>query len=462
MAEVVSVATHDNITKIIQAKRGPQPVEMPTWVQRVHKLNPHISNPDQIQPNERLLIPDSLQESVSELAIWQNALRHMPPQLGMQPPVHYEIPIHMIQPGDTVDKLSREAFADSQYWNVPESVKLGIFLHNNPRLYACKWWRYPLPMGTLANMSPFLLSEYYVRQWESQHPIFKAEYSQLRLDVQEFYAALRPGPAHFVSEQALWLKEQGAAVGLDDVVTSSAGGYTAAAAMTINQVNTLLGQITQDAVKKFGKGVVLSNKAVNLRRVEKFLKAHPRFGKVMQLLKEMPKHLIPEADVTKVFNATKTPYANAKFFRKQIFMPALKENSSKYMGTIKSALNSNTRLIKVASRGMYVVPVVLGVYDVFNAPPERRMRVLFEEGFSIMGGAMGAYLGGHVAGTIVASVLCLGPFGFFVAMFLGATIGGLYLANKFKRSGALLYRDIETRYDNSPVYRSVEQLIESF
>ncbi len=126
------------------------------------------------------------------------------------------------------------------------------------------------------------------------------------------------------------------------------------------------------------------------------------------------------------------------------------------------ALNSNARVVRVISRGMYVVPIVLGVCDVYGAPPELRMRTLFEEGFGIVGGVTGAFIGGQVVGSMVATMLCLGPFGFFVAIFLGAAIGGIYLANKFKRSGSLLYSDFDARFESNQVYYSVEQMIKSF
>jgi hypothetical protein len=90
------------------------------------------------------------------------------------------------------------------------------------------------------------------------------------------------------------------------------------------------------------------------------------------------------------------------------------------------------------------------------------MRTLFEEGFGIVGGVTGAFIGGQVVGSMVATMLCLGPFGFFVAMFLGAAIEGIYLANEFKRSGSLLYSDFDVRFESNQVYYSVEQMIKSF
>jgi hypothetical protein len=439
MAEVVTVAVNDTITKIIQTKRGPKPNELYAWIDRVRKLNPHIPDPDWIHPHERLLIPDTLHEQVSEVVAWQNALRHTPPQMAIQAPMHYEIPVHLITPGDTVDKLAHQTFADSHYWNVPEGIKLAIFLNNNPRLYGSKWWKRALPMGTLANMTPFLLQKHIVAHWENQNPIFKIEYDQLRLDVRDLYATIGPSKARCLSDTVIKYKSQGAGVGLDDVAPAFVAGHAAASSMMLNQVNAVLQEITNDAVNKFGRGIVLSNKTVNLRQVEKFIKTHPRYGQAMQFLKEMPKQLTPEADIAHTLAFTKSPYANAKFFRKQIFMPSLKSNSTKSMGTIRMALNSNARVVRVISRGMYVVPIVLGICDVYSAPPERRVRTIFEEGFGVMGGYLGSEVGGALGGIIAISILGLGPLGLFVSIFLCASIGGVAGYGLLKGFGGKAY-----------------------
>ena len=77
MAEVVNVMVGDTITSIVASRKSPQCHEMRYWIEKVVKLNPHVGDPDHIYPNEKLLIPDSLQEHVPALDIWQNALRYV-------------------------------------------------------------------------------------------------------------------------------------------------------------------------------------------------------------------------------------------------------------------------------------------------------------------------------------------------------------------------------------------------
>ena len=363
MANTVTVAANDNISKIIQQQRGVPPVEVHQWVNRVLNLNPHIGNPNRIYPNEKLLIPETLHEPVSDITIWRNALRHMPPQLALHPPMHYEIPVQVIMPGDTIDQLSGHAFADSRYCHVPESVKRAVFLHNNPRLQRCIGG-IPLPGGTLANMTPFMLPNHEVHQWETQHPIFKVEFDQLRPEVKSVYTTIGPTSTYLLGKTVLKAKSQGAAVGLNDIVSGMASGYVGASTMAIGQTTTLMQDLTNEAVKKLGKGVACSNKAVNLRKVEQFLRNNPKYPQLMQHLKALPKHVIPETDIGHAIATTKSPYASARLMRQQVFMPTLKPNGTKYMGTIKSALNSSGRIVRIASRGMVAVPIVMGVCDV--------------------------------------------------------------------------------------------------
>lgn len=171
MAEFVQVADGDTISSIIASRKRPQCHEMHSWIEKILKVNPHIGNPDIIYPNDTLLIPDNLNEHISEDSIWHNALRHAPPQFGFHPPMCHEIPVEVIQSDDTIERLANEAFKETRYSNAPESVKRAIFLHNNPRLYFCQTGR-SLPIGTLANMTPFMLPKNDVAGWERANPIF--------------------------------------------------------------------------------------------------------------------------------------------------------------------------------------------------------------------------------------------------------------------------------------------------
>ena len=94
------------------------------------------------------------------------------------------------------------------------------------------------------------------------------------------------------------------------------------------------------------------------------------------------------------------------------------------------------------------------------------MRTLFEEGFGVVGGALGTLFGsavvaGSVLGIFTIIGLCLGPAGLFIIGFVCATAGGLAGNEIGKKIGSAIY-DTGSQLDHGRIYRSPEQLLESF
>ena len=128
-------------------------------------------------------------------------------------------------------------------------------------------------------------------------------------------------------------------------------------------------------------------------------------------------------------------------------------------------LNGRVNMFKNIGRGAtWYVPATLGVISVASAQPELRMRKLFEEGFGVVGGALGTMFGSTVVATSVMSLLafsglCIGPFGVFVVIFILASAGGI-AGMKFgnKIGGDLIY-DYGSQLINGKIYNSMDQLI---
>ena len=106
----------------------------------------------------------------------------------------------------------------------------------------------------------------------------------------------------------------------------------------------------------------------------------------------------------------------------------------------------------------WVVPSVIGLYNVSQAPPELRMRTLFEEGFGVVGGYLGTISGAEIVGLGIVSILCLGPFGMFITVFICATAGGLIGSELLKGVGGKIYDHFEPQFDTGRIYHSPEQL----
>jgi hypothetical protein len=110
----------------------------------------------------------------------------------------------------------------------------------------------------------------------------------------------------------------------------------------------------------------------------------------------------------------------------------------------------------------WYVPTVIGLYNVYEASPDVRMRTLFAEGFGVVGG----YLGTRFGSTAVASGaiglfalcgICLGPLGIFVTIFICASTVGIVGNELFKWGGGKLY-DTGVEFSGN-IYHSMDELL---
>jgi hypothetical protein len=153
--------------------------------------------------------------------------------------------------------------------------------------------------------------------------------------------------------------------------------------------------------------------------------------------------------------------AAARNFRKHVSLPLKKwNNSTRYVNSMAKQLNGRISLFKGVGRyATWYVPAVLGVVSVAAAPPELKMRRLFEQGFGIIGGAFGTKLG-TIAGLGIVAVLGLGPLGLFVAVFVCASVGGIAGMELFKWGGGRIYDASENH--GGRIYNSCDELVSTF
>ena len=98
-----------------------------------------------------------------------------------------------------------------------------------------------------------------------------------------------------------------------------------------------------------------------------------------------------------------------------------------------------------------------GVANVAMASPELRMRTFFEEGFGVLGGAVGTTMGASLGFGIVTILAC-GPVGWFVVIFICASFGGIIGMNSFKKIGSGIY-DYGMPEGNGMIHHSPEPLL---
>jgi hypothetical protein len=165
MARIVEVKKNDTMIKLLETEKGIKGAEVYQWLNKARELNPHIENLDLIYPQERILVPDTLHESVSQKAIWENALSQVPECIKARPPLVLpdEHIAYATKAGDNINRIAQMMFADGPNRAMPLSVKRAVLLHNNPKLF--NHLNGSLPIGTLVNLSAFKLTDCERYQW---------------------------------------------------------------------------------------------------------------------------------------------------------------------------------------------------------------------------------------------------------------------------------------------------------
>ena len=132
----------------------------------------------------------------------------------------------------------------------------------------------------------------------------------------------------------------------------------------------------------------------------------------------------------------------------------------RYLGPIARQLNGRINMFKALGRhATWYVPTVIGLYNVYDAPPEVKMRTLFEEGFGVVGRWAGTEFG-YALGLGIVAILGLGPFGLFVTVFICATAGGIAGNEISKGIGGRIY-DAGDRFGDR-IYHSLDDLIGAY
>jgi hypothetical protein len=245
----------------------------------------------------------------------------------------------------------------------------------------------------------------------------------------------------------------------------AASAFAGSGSLALAQSNALLQVIYHDAFETFGEAV-LKKPQNHMSQIESFLKSHPKWHELMKQVKKMPNLLLPRERLRPRFNAG-ARFPNANIFKNHIVKVNLNPNTRRYTRSLAKNLNGKISIFKGwAGRLTWGLPMILGGISVAVAPPEQRVRTLFEEGFGVVGGAFGTWFGGAavlVAGySILPSIgICISPAGIFIAAFI---IGG-YLGYKLSTAGKEWGGSIHDRrmpQGGGKFYHSLDHYIESF
>jgi hypothetical protein len=458
MAEPVTVQHGDTLTKILKKMRGLKDHDIHAWQRKMARLNPHISNLNRLFPGESILVPDALHETIPRPRIWQNAFSKIPKALTH--PYHGATLIYFVHPGDTIDKVAQHMFSSGPYRTMRASNKRALLIHNNPFLEN-HLSNGRLPTNMVLNITPAKQSQLEISHWKLQRNPLKRYMDWMQDDVRDMFRQVGPEPTSTIARLVEQLKQWGASVGPDDVVNvlgAGASGYAASGTMALANVNALMREMYTEAIETFGKKIVHSSSTNHIARMEAFLRGHPKYTELMRLFKKLPKHILLPGGVALTPAKTRSYVSKARHFRKHIALPLKKWNhSTKYVNTVAKQLNGRVQtLSRIGRWSTWYIPATLGLVSVIAAPPGLKVRTLFEEGFGILGGVSGTYAG-MLVGLGVITILGLGPFGAFVAMFICASFGGYGGMKLFKEYGGGLYDFYEPQIPTGRVYHSPEQ-----
>jgi hypothetical protein len=470
MAETVTVAHGDTLTGILKRKRGLDDGKIHTWLRKVRPINPHIGDLNHIYPGEILLIPDSLLENVSDERVWQNAFSRIPREL--ESPHNGHTQFFLTTPGTTIDDIAKGMFDQGPHRDMFLSTKRAVLIHNNPELE-----QYldtgRVPAQRLVDITPLRLTKFDKAYWQGERSLYASYLRDMDPTTLDMYQQVGPEDTFIISRLIEVLKEKGAAVGKDDVVKAAGygvggvSGLAASADMAVSNINGLLQKMAKDAVEKFGLKMAASKKTSQLAQVAKFLRSHPNYPQVMRQVQEIPEFLLPMPRSKLVPPAAANVNSNAlaRWFRKGYFQAFRRWPSRSYMAPIARQLNGRVGFFRALGRhATWYVPTVIGLYNVYEASPEIRMRTLFAEGVGVVGGYAGTLFGTKVAliGAGIASLcgLCIGPLGLFVVVFLFATAGGLAGNELFRWFGGKAY-DAGNKFGDH-IYHSIDGLIGDF
>lgn len=460
MAQAVTVSHGDTLTGILENKRGLNAHEVHAWLLKLRPLNPHIGDLNRILPGERVLIPDSYHEIVSDTQVWQNAFKGIPRELEF--PHNGNTQLFWTGLGVTIDSIAQRMFAGTCHQNLPLSTKRAVLIHNNPdlRQYLAKG---RVPANLLVDITPLRLSKFDIHYWQGERSLYRSYLDSMDPMTRDLFQDQGPQDAYVFSRLIEELKKMGAAVGLDGLLISSASGLATAGAANLAKINGLARQMFDDAALQLGRSAATSLKKANLARLAKFIKSHPNYPELMRQIKKVPQLVLPisKSKLLPPVAGNVNSRALARYFNKQYFQAFRRWPSGRYMKSIARQLNGRINLFQAAGRhATWYVPAVLGLYNVYDASPEMRVRTLFEEGFGVVGGFFGTELGASLGGVIAISALGLGPLGLFVTVFLCATAGGIIGSGLLKWGSGKVYD--ESAILGGQIYHSIDELLGAY
>jgi hypothetical protein len=195
------------------------------------------------------------------------------------------------------------------------------------------------------------------------------------------------------------------------------GGFVSTGEKSLAAIQRLGNELMNDAVKVHGKDIFQKK---NLKTLEAFLKNNPKYNALLKSIEELPGFL--SSNLGHIHPTPGVGYAEARFVRSQILLPF--HNPQRYCTALDNLLLGKiARWGRAGTASTWVIPAAIGVYNVYDAPQDQKLRTAASETVGIGFGAAGTALGIYAGGAVVGALLLTGVGAFVVVALVAGAVG---------------------------------------
>jgi hypothetical protein len=331
--------------------------------------------------------------------------------------------------GDSLDSLAAEiGKGNAAFARMPLQQKKALLIANNQVLETR-----PIEPGQPINFAEHPMSPEATRLLRCDSPEMCRSFAGFSPDLQSLLQHT-PESAVAMASFASTFQKHGWSPGfdVDDAVTGFGYGLqgadagAGAASKLLGDVERLGKELAEELFTTFGKKVATSKTPADLARVEQYLKTSRRYQALRKAIERLPDFL--KNNLGQLGPTEDVVSANARWLRRHMTFPLTSGTPASHLHRMGGHLSGAvTRFGRIGVATTWVLPAVLGVYNVAQTPPGRRLRVGIEEGVGIGLGALGSAFG-VAAGGVLVTALCLTGVGAFIMIALAAGLGGYALA----------------------------------
>jgi hypothetical protein len=327
-------------------------------------------------------------------------------------------PFIVVKPGESLDSIAHD-FARHSFRVGGRGEAKAILIHNNQITETT-----PLRPGQMLNVSDQRCDEQTRSAWLGSSVSVCGHLQGVSPDVVELFqndAASAPAMSNFadLTESAGWASGIDAitAMGLVDLAGDS---VAAAGGKMLETIHKTAQELVKEATAQLGKEVMLSKRAVDLAKVQRFMLASPRYQRLTVALRTLPKELQGRlVNQLGPRGALGLNSPDARWLRRN-FTLVEEVGAERYAKTLGASLEGKIGRIGFLGKGTtFAVPAVLGLYNVYKASPTERFKVALTESVGIGLGAAGTELG-LIGGGLIVAFLGLTGVGAFLLLFVAA------------------------------------------